>query len=118
MTDKTKREATCPTCGSDDRAITRLLCDDYRRRPDKWHDKPPEPEKAEWERLLNEHDCTLESNIKHLRAAVQRALDEREAATWRKAASKIFNYGSYSMRWIGKECEEGAAAAEARARKS
>ena len=84
MTDKTKREATCPKCGGVH----------YGTGPgcvyDKEWPKPPATEKAEWERLITDEvhalDCDASNNIvseegckklqRDLRAAVQQALDE------------------------------------------
>ena len=95
------------------------------QKADKPDNKPPD--RAEWERMLHvawsDVRYQTESAYQNIRAAVQRALDKREAVTWRDARDSV----SASMN-TGREltldplafmdfANEKAAAAEARARR-
>ncbi len=91
------------------------------------HDKPPD--RAEWEQALNDAEiCTdLNHNNRYhadkIRAAVQRALDEREAATRREDVESIRATIGFAqgVKWRNLadllERIAAAAAAKARARK-
>ena len=137
MTPPTKREATCPMC---DMPIE--MCGEHAaqredaRRAGLWnpHDDKP-PERAEWlnwidtygaaawsagrRRVsLTAHDDDLETTRNGLRAAVQRALDEREAAT-RTDDMRIIGYtlnADIKRTDLLDTIRERRAAAEARAK--
>ena len=117
MTPPTKREATNHKHPFGQVLVRSPECDE----------SCPTPVKVEWERHLDDfsevigqwaRDLPIESprpKLNELRAAVQRALDEREAATWRKAARE---HGFHAGELECGGCMKEAAEVEARARKS
>ena len=104
----TPEKATCPNCG---KTGSHFAPPSFGEEGFYTCSKPPMPEKADWERelvnLLDAYEALdadpwidLQGKQDALRAAVRRALDEREAATLCKLMTVTKPDGPIFLAWV------------------